>query len=159
MSRRQFLAASITASLAAIALTKASRVVRADDSAMTFVRDLYTREIARHLQRAPVNGDTFTANFAAPLRRLMAAPREASANEPLGIVHAFFGPGVLPGTDIKLAGVASAGDAINVALVYRGEPRSVTVRPVREDGEWRIADVTYASGESLLTRYRRLTGL
>jgi hypothetical protein len=42
-------------------------------------------------------------------------------------------------------------------LVVRGEGRRIIVRPVSENGLWKIADITYGLGESLLDYYQRIT--
>jgi hypothetical protein len=47
---------------------------------------------------------------------------------------------------------------VRVDLVVRGEKRQIIVRPVREGGLWKIADISYDHGDSLLTYYRRITG-
>ena len=46
---------------------------------------------------------------------------------------------------------------VRVGLLVRGEPRQILVRPVREDGLWKIADIYYGNTERLLDYYRRIT--
>jgi len=56
---------------------------------------------------------------------------------------------------------ASSGDGrpalVRVDLTVRGKPRQIAVRTVRESGVWKIANVSYQHGESLLAYYRRIT--
>jgi hypothetical protein len=137
---------------------------RAHDAGMVeFVRDLYAREIDLHNARAPVSAEAFFALFARDLRTLMQAPRPYAGREPIGrILHAFFGWGVLPGQPVKLVQVADGGihgvKLVRVDLVVHGEKRQIVVRPAREDGLWKIADISYDNGETLRTYYRRITG-
>jgi hypothetical protein len=42
-------------------------------------------------------------------------------------------------------------------LVVCGEGRRIIVRPVSENGMWKIVDITYGLGESLLDYYQRIT--
>ena len=130
-----------------------------------FVRDLYTGEIELHLSRAPVSPEAFFAPFASDLRALMQAPRPNAGRGPIGrILHAFFGWGVLPGQPVKLVQVVPAfGGAGSLTLVrvdldHHGATHQIIVRPVRENGLWKIADISYDSGEDLRTYYRRITG-
>jgi hypothetical protein len=158
-NRRQVVCALVAAAMPA-------GVVRAQDTGMVeFVRDLYVREIELHLSRAPVSAEAFFALFARDLRALMQAPRPNAAAEPIGrILHAFFGWGVLPGQPVKLIRVMPAYGGtggltlVRVDLEHYGETHQIIVRPVRENGLWKIADISYDSGEDLRTYYRRITG-
>jgi hypothetical protein len=161
LDRRQIVCALFAAVLAA----GGSSLARAQDSGMVeFVRDLYGREIEQHIARAPTSAEAFFALFARDLRALMQAPRPGLAREPAGpILHAFFGWGVLPHVPVSLVDVMPAFGGtgglklVRVDLTVRGAPRQILVRPVREDGLWKIADISYGNGESLAAYYRRIT--
>jgi len=60
-----------------------------------------------------------------------------------------------------LLGAAHAEDTVEFVrarhLMGCGAPRQISVRPVRENDLWKIADVSYDNGESLLDYYRRIT--
>jgi hypothetical protein len=137
---------------------------RADEDMVEFVRRIYAREIELHNARTPPANEEFYALFARDLRALMQAPRPGLAREPTGrLLHAFFGWGLLPGQPVRLDKVtpASGGTGglklVRVDLVVRAAPRQILVRPVREDGLWKIADISYGNGESLAAYYRRIT--
>ena len=162
LDRRQ----TVIALLAAVLTASGPGPARAQDSAMIeFVRDLYAREIAMHLARTPDSAEAFFALFARDLRALLQAPRPYAGREPIGrILHAFFGWGVLPGQPVKLLRVVAAEGGtggrtlVRVDLEHHGATHRIIVRPVREDGLWKIADISYDSGEDLRTYYRRITG-
>ena len=124
------------------------------------VSDLYLREIEMHNSGAPTSAAAFFALFAEDLRELMQAPRPYAGREPIGhILHAFFGWGILPGRQVKFVqAVAADGGLVRVDLEARGGARQIMVRPVRENGLWKIADISYESGDSLRAYYRRITG-
>jgi hypothetical protein len=71
---------------------------------------------------------------------------------------------VLPGTEIKVGNIEMAsGDELGPATVrveieHDGEPHKVLVHVIREKDDWRIANIIYDSGNSLLGYYRVLTG-
>jgi len=151
ISRRGILAAALAAFLPAMP-------ARAEDG-VAFVRDLYARQVALHNARGRMAEADFLPLFARTLRTLMQAPRPGLAHAPAGpILNAFFGWGILPGQPVTLQWVrAAAGGAVAVEIVARGEPRQITLRLVREQGLWKIADISYGHGESLLAYYRRIT--
>ena len=151
ISRRRMLAAALAVLLPAVP-------VHAEDG-VAFVRDLYARQVALHNARGRMTQADFLPLFALSLRALMQAPRPGLAREPAGpILNAFFGWGILPGQPVTLQRVrAGAGGAVAVEIVARGAPRLLTVRLVREQSLWKIADISYGHGESLLAYYRRIT--
>jgi hypothetical protein len=123
-----------------------------------FVRDLYVQQVALHVVGKPVGEAEFFALFSRELRALMKVVRPNPTREPIGrLLNAFFGWGVLPGQTVELGRVMPAFGGtgglyeVIVELVVRGEARQILVRPVREDGLWKIADISYGNGESLLT--------
>ena len=135
---------------------------RAEDADMVeFVRDLFARELDRHDLRAPISDAAFFAMFASDLRTLMQAPRSYTGPEGR-ILNVFFGWGVLPGQPVKIVQVvpvnAQGRNLVRVELLARGEPRHSVLRLTREDGLWKIADISYDSGESLRTYFQQITG-
>ena len=155
LNRRQALCALLAA---AVPL----HIVQADDIGMVeFVRALYVQQVRMHTDDERMSEQVFYALFASELRTLMQAPRPGLAREPIGrILNAFFGWGVLPHQPVVLYAVMPAFGGtgglylVRVDLMVRGEPRQVIVRPVRENGLWKIADISYQNGESLLDYYR-----
>ena len=138
---------------------------QAEDIGMVeFVRALYVRQVKMHADDEHMSEEAFYALFSGELRALMQAPRPSLAREPVGrILNAFFGWGVLPHQPVVLHDVMPAYGGtgglylVRVDLLVRGEGRQIIVRPVRENGLWRIADISYQNGESLLDYYRRIT--
>jgi len=132
---------------------------------VSFVRELYENQVRQHADRTEPDNAAFYSLFTRETRELMQAPRTNPGKEPIGkILHAFFGFGVLPGTDVRLARVMPAFGGtgglflVRVDLIVHGDPRQILVRPVREDGVWRVADIFYGGNESLAGYYRGITG-
>jgi hypothetical protein len=71
---------------------------------------------------------------------------------------------VLPGADIQIGRIAMvSGDVLgpatfSVELEHRGQRRKVLVHVLLDKDEWRIANIIYDSGKSLLEHYRSITG-
>ena len=138
---------------------------RADDIDMVeFVRKLYTDEVRMHANDEHASEEAYYALLTRELRMLMQGPLPGRAREPIGrIFHTFFGWGVLPRVPVTLAAVMPAYGGtgglylVRVDLLVRDEPRQLIVRPVREDGLWKIADITYGNNEGLLAYYRRIS--
>jgi hypothetical protein len=158
LNRRVMIAAAITAWI----VTPAAAT---DTSpAATFLRGLYQREIERHNHRLPADNDGFYAMFTRQMRELMNAPRVPNANLPAGpILHALFGRGALPGREVILGEVASVREdassaAVRAELTLLGNPRKLTVALRRENNAWRIDDIDYAPGDTLVAHYKRITG-
>ena len=158
LTRRQTIGLLLAATLPAVA--------RADDdlAMVGFVRELYTEQVRQHASDERMSEQAFYALFARELSALMRAPRPGLAREPSGrLLHAFFGWGVLPHVPVTVAAVMPAFGGtgglklVRVDLTVRGAPRQILVRPVREDGLWKIADISYGNGESLAAYYRRIT--
>jgi hypothetical protein len=130
--------------------------------AAAFVRDFYTREIARHAANEGSSEPDLLAVFTADAQRLWRAAQanRNSPNEPLGpILHVFFGQGALPGREVRLGAVSAAGaGAVSVGLHIQGHPRQLVVRTVREGGTWKISDIDYGNGESFVAYFRRRAG-
>jgi hypothetical protein len=150
VTRRMLLAAAVMAAAPASAQ---------DRGAVAFVRDFYTREIARHAANEGSSEPDLLAVFTADAQRLWRAAQanRNNPNEPLGpILHVFFGQGALPGREIRLGTVTASGaGTVSVALSIQGHPRQLVVRTVREGGAWKISDIDYGSGESFVAYFRR----
>jgi Protein of unknown function (DUF3828) len=133
-------------------------------TAAEYVAALYESQ-ARIAAKSPLSEEEFVAMFARDMRKLMRAPRKFSANAPDGpVLNAFFGPGVLPGTEVRIgkarrvSGKDSGPARVAVEIRHHGETHRIVVRVVKERGNWRIADITYDSGKSLADHYRAMTG-
>jgi hypothetical protein len=162
MNRRQLLFAVISSAVTA-GLTVHS-VARYADSVPVFLHDLYTRETELHNKRLPPDNDAFYALFSHEMRELMQAPRVPNPREPVGpILHALFGRGVLPGTQVILSGVRTVRDEDSIAmaevsLTVRGRIRELTVILLRQDGAWRIHQIGYGGPDTLAGHYQNITG-
>lgn len=133
-----------------------------NDAAVAFVRDFYAKEIARHVAKERAADEGFLAVFTADALKLW---RDAQANPnkgqvPLGSIrHVFLGSGALPGREVRLGAVTSAGGGrVAVALIIQGNPRKLMVTTVREGGALKFADIDYGDGESFVAYFRKLAG-
>jgi hypothetical protein len=162
MNRRQFVLAAIL--LAATGGVGAPAVASKPGSPEDFLRDLYARETERHNNRRAPDNDAFYAMFSREVRELMQAPRLPNPTEPVGpILHALFGRGVLPGTQVILGDVRTTRSAdriavLEVTLTVRGQSRDLGVILVRQDGAWKIHEIEYDGPDTLTAHYRRITG-
>ena len=160
--------AAIVAALAAASLPGAApaqdhNAGLTGDDPVIFVRRVYRREILRDARAGKMSSEAFHALFTPEVRRVLQSPVQPSPNFPIGLSHAFYGPGVLPGTEVTLQNVTPAapgqgGTAVAVDLQVRGTPRRIIVRVAREKGRWRIADIDYGTGESYMTYQRKVRG-
>ena len=153
---RRVLLSLVGASLAVSAHAQAG-------DAVTFVRDFYAQEIARHAAKKYASEADFLSVFTAEAQKIWQAAQanRNKVNSPLGpILHVFLGQGALPGREIKLGAVTSSGgDAVSVALTIQGNPRQLVVHAVRDGGTWKFADIDYGGGESFVAYHRRRAGL
>ena len=153
LTRRALLSAAVLFAGPAMAQT---------GSAVVFVRDFYSREIARHAAGEGSSEPDFLAVFTSDAQKLWRAAQanRNRTNEPAGsILHVFFGRGALPGREIRLGAVTASGThAVSVALTIQGNSRALVVRTVREGGAWKIADIDYGGGESFVGYFRRRAG-
>jgi hypothetical protein len=161
MDRRQFISALLAASAGMACAAHGSTTSR---DMITFVRELYTAQAAAQIADTHPGSAEFDALFSRNMRALMNAPKVRPDERLDGaILNVFFGWGVLPKIPVTLDNVAPAADAtgspalVRVDIMVRGEKRRILVRPVREDGAWRIADISYGSGPGLVAYYRRIT--
>jgi hypothetical protein len=162
MNRRQLLvsvlASAITAGLAV------HTVARNAESPAVWLQEIYTRETERHNKQLPPDNDTLYALFSRELRELMQAPRLPNPREPAGpILHALFGRGVLPGTEVILSHVNTTRheDSIamlEVTLTVRGALRTLGIVLLRQEGSWRIHEIEYDGPDTLTAHYSRITG-
>jgi hypothetical protein len=159
MQRRQLMTALAVVFGCAVGPTGAFAAQR-DADAVTFVRRLVQREIFRQAKDIPPDDARFFSLFTRDVRRLLESPVPPRPDIPLGPkLHAFLGRGVLPGWEVVLMDVTpTPGTAIAVDLTVRGARRRILVEPVREDGEWRVANISYGEGEDYVTFHRRLRG-
>ena len=148
--------------LSMVAAVVAAPASAQDRGAVAFVRDFYTREIARHAANEGSSEPDLLAVFTADAQRLWRAAQanRNNPNEPLGpILHVFFGQGALPGREIRLGAVtASAAGRVSVALTVQGNPRMLVVSTVREGGARKISDIDYGHGESFVAYFRWRAG-
>ena len=79
------------------------------------------------------------------------------------VLNAFFGWGVLPRTEVtigktgRVSGQEEGPATIGVAVTYRGEAHKILVHVVMEEDDWRIANIIYDNGKSLIAHYRDTT--
>jgi hypothetical protein len=162
MNRRQFVFA-----LSGAMTLFASRFGRAECGGpghSEFVDITYHKQARLLAEKTPPNDEEFYSLFSPGIRRLMKAPRRNAKNVTLGpILNVFFGWGVLPGADIRVGRIATvSGDELgpatfSVEIEHRGRRRKVLVHVLLEKDEWRIANIIYDSGKSLLEHYRSIT--
>ena len=121
---------------------------------------IYERETERHNKGLPADNAAFYDLFTREMRELMHAPRLANPRISAGpILHALFGRGVLPGTQVILSGVTTtrSDDGIamlEVRLTVHGTIRELGVIMLRQDGAWRIGQIEYGSDDTLAGHYR-----
>lgn len=148
--------------LSLAALVAARQAFAQGDEAVAFVRDFYTKEIARHAAKEHQSEDDFLKVFTADAQALWRAAQanRGKANVQLGpIRHLFLGAGVLPGREVKLGAVTASGNsAVSVALTVQGNPRQLVIRTVREGAAFKFADIDYGDGESFVAYFRRVAG-
>jgi hypothetical protein len=166
MDRRQFLCVmSGAATLLGDARTGHAECGEPSNST-EFVEMLYQEQVRLLAAKTPLGEDDFHKLFAPDLRKLMKAPRRDPDNQPDGpIFNAFFGWGVLPGTEVTVgdnirlvSGENGSPATVGVGLKYRGERHRILVHVVREAGVWLVANIIYDRGKSLVSHYRAITG-
>ena len=131
-----------------------------------FVENTYNKQARLLAAKTPLGNDDFYDLFSPGMRRLMQAPRQYPKNQTMGpLLNAFFGYGVLPGAEItvgkveRYSGDEAMGPAtIRVGIEHRGGPHKLLVHVVGPGDDWRIANIIYDSGRSLVDHYRSITG-
>jgi hypothetical protein len=164
MTRRKFLLA-ISGAVALLAGARSGHAECGGPGITEFV-DITWRKQARLLAaQTPLSEDEYQALFSRGMRRQIRAPRRFPKNMLFGpVLDAFFGWGVLPGAEVKVGRIEidSGGElgpaTVRVAIEHRGAPHRILVRVIREDDDWRIANIAYDSGKSLIDHYRAFTG-
>ena len=102
MDRRQFLFI-LSGAAALLGAARTGHAECGEMNANEFVGDMYREQVRLLAADKPLSDDKFYELFARDLRKLMKAPRRARNNRPIGpILNAFFGWGVLPGTEVKI---------------------------------------------------------
>jgi hypothetical protein len=163
MDRRHFIFA-LTGMAATLAASRPLHAECGEMSSIEFVEVTWEKQARLHKEKAPLGEEAFYALFSSEMQKLMRAPRSMPANMPVGpLLNAFFGYGVLPGAEVeigKIALVSGQGEGpatIGVAIKHRGERSKVLVHVIRESDDWRVANIIYDSGKSLINHYRAMT--
>lgn len=163
MDRRQFILA--LAAGAALLGACPARAECGGPSALEFVEGLYEKQARLQAQNTPLGQDEYLELFSKGMRTLMRAPRRPHRNVTPGpVLNAFFGWGVLPGTEVTVGkvGLASGQDdgpaTVGVPVSYRGEAHKVLVHVLLDEDGWHVANVIYDNGKSLIDHYRDVTG-
>ena len=163
MNRRQFIF-MMSGAAALLGAPRAGRAECGESTNAEFVEGLYEMQARLLASNVPLAGDKFYALFSRDLRELMQAPRPHLRDEPIGrLLNAFFGWGIMPGTEVEIGKVALASGSddgpatVSVEVKNRGGRHKVWVRVVRENEVWRIANISYDSGKSLADHYREIT--
>lgn len=161
MDRRSFIVAFSTA--AALLGTLPAQAECGEPSAVEFVEALYQKQVRLQAQNTPLGRDDFLPLFSRGMRSLMQAPRRPNRNVTLGpVLNAFFGWGVLPGTEVKVgtlklvSGQHEGPATVRVPVSYRGETHELLVHVLLQTDGWRIANIVYDNGRSLLDHYRQI---
>src|SRR5690349_13801088 len=163
MDRRHFILAFSAG--AALLGAAPARAECGGPSALEFVEGLYEKQARMQAQNVPLDPDEFLTLFSKGMRALMQAPPRANRNVTAGpVLNAFFGWGVLPGTEVTVGRItlASGHDegpaTVGVPVTYRGEAHKVQVHVLFGDDGWLVVNIIYDNGKSLLNHYREITG-
>jgi hypothetical protein len=164
MNRRQFVF-TLSGTMALLAAAMAGHAECGGPGHGEFVDMTYQKQARLLAEKTAPNDEEFNSLFSPGMRRLMKAPRRNTKNPTIGpTLNVFFGWGVLPGADITVGRVAMvSGDELGpatfgVEIEHRGERHKILVHVIMEKDEWRIANIIYDSGKSLLDHYRSITG-
>jgi Protein of unknown function (DUF3828) len=164
MNRRQFLLA-MSGAVALFVAAQPSRAECGGPGITEFIETLYQKQARLQAADTALSEDEFRPLFARGMRRLIRAPRHFPKNMLFGpILNAFFGWGVFPGAEVKVGNIEiDSGDelgpaTVRVAIEHHGEPHRILVHVIREKDDWRIANIVYDSGKSLIDHYRAFTG-
>jgi hypothetical protein len=160
MDRRQFLLI-ISAAAALLGTARTGHAECGEQTANEFVHALYERQAELLAANTPLSDDEFYELFTRHLRRLMKAPRRAGNNQPIGpVLNAFFGWGVLPGSEVKIGTITLVSGnyegpaTVGVDVSTGAGKRRILVHVVRRYEVWHVANMIYDSGKSLVSHYR-----
>ena len=164
MNRRQFCFA-FSGAVALLAGARPGHAECGSSGIIEFTNTVWQKQARLLAAQTPPSEEEYYALFSRGMRTLMQAPRPYLKDQPIGrILNAFFGWGVLPGTEVEINDIEMhSGDdngpaTIRVMIEHHGEPHKVLVHVIMQDDDWRIANIIYDSGKSLLEYYRVLTG-
>ena len=164
MNRRQFILA-LSVAVALLAGARSGHAECGGSGITEFVDITYQKQARLLAAKTPPDNEEFHALFSPGMRALMRAPRRYPKDQMMGpLLNAIFGYGVLPGAEIKVGNIEiDSGDelgpaTVRVAIEHRGEPHKILVHVIRENDDWRIANIIYDSGKSLIDHYRAITG-
>jgi len=164
MNRRQFCFA-IPGAVALLAGARPGHAECGGSGITEFIDITYQKQARLLAAKTPPDNVEFDALFSRGMRALMHAPRRYPRDQTMGpLLNTFFGYGVLPGADIKVGNIEiDSGDelgpaTVRIAIEHRGERRKILVHVVSQDEDWRIANIIYESGRSLIDHYRAITG-
>jgi len=164
MNRRQFIF-GISGAVALLGMAPAGHAECGAVGAIEFVEGVYQRQAELLAANLAPDDKELYAQFSRRLRTSMQAPRRKRPTEPPGpLLNAFFGWGVLPRTAIKvekatlMAGRDDGPATVRVDFRHHDEIHQSFVRAVRQREAWRIANISYDSGKSLVEHYRALAG-
>jgi hypothetical protein len=163
MDRRHFILAFSAG--AALLGAAPARAECGGPSALEFVEGLYEKQARLQAQNVPLDRDEFLALFSKGMRALMRAPRRPNRHVTAGpVLNAFFGWGVLPGTEVTVgritlvSGQDEGPATVGVPVTYRGEAHKILVHVLFGDDGWLVVNIIYDNGKSLLNHYREITG-
>lgn len=132
-----------------------------EQTANEFVRATYEQQAELLAANKPLCDDEFYELFTRDLRRLMTAPQRTRHNKPISpILNAFFGWGVLPGTEVEIGKITLVSGnyegpaTVGVDVSTRADKHRILVHVVRKNEVWHVANVIYPSGKSLVSHYR-----
>ena len=164
MNRRQFCFA-FSGAVALLAGARPGNAECGSSGIIEFTNTVWQKQARLLAAQTPPSEEEYYALFSRGMRTLMQAPRPYLKDQPIGrILNAFFGWGVLPGTEVEINDIElHSGDdngpaTIRVMIEHHGEPHKILVHVIMQDDDWRIANIIYDSGKSLLEYYRVLTG-
>jgi hypothetical protein len=163
MDRRQFLFI-ISGTAALLGTARTGHAECGEQTANEFVRALYEQQAELLAANKPLIDDEFYELFTRDLRRLMKVPRRPRNNQPIGpILNAFFGWGVLPGTEVKIGKITLVSGnydgpaTVGVDVSTGADKHRILVHVVRKNEVWHVANIIYDSGKSLVSHYRGIS--
>ncbi len=150
MNRRNFF--SVLIATVAVPISVRYVVAQPSDDPVLFVRDVYAR-------RGRMTKNESEALFTREIRELWLAPKKARPKIYGAKFSVLFGLGWFPSDKITLGDISFAPTPhgtteVIVGFTMNEKPRRAFVNLVREEGKWRISNVSYDRGPSYLTHLR-----